>query len=137
MGTRSYIAIANPSGGYSAIYCHWDGYPDYMGVMLRDNYSSKSKSRALINLGDCSSIKRNLAAVGLHNFDNPAVDVTLAYGRDRGEPATKAIRFETIKDLAQYAADAWAQYIYIFDGKRWHWNDSESAINGKPFTTLV
>lgn len=137
MGTRSYIAVANPKGGYSAIYCHWDGYPDYMGAMLRDNYSSKSKSRALINLGDCSSIKRNLAAVGLHNFDNPAVDVTIAYGRDRGEKGCKARQFETLKELAEFAGEAWAQYIYVFDGKRWHWNYCHAAIDGQPFKTLV
>lgn len=137
MGTRSYIAIANPSGGYSAIYCHWDGYPEYMGAMLRDNYASKSKSRALIRLGDCSSIKRNLAAVGPHSFDAPADDVTLAYGRDRNEPATKAQRFESIKQLAEYAADAWAQFVYVFDGKHWHWAQCGDAIDGKPLKTLL
>ena len=36
MGTRSFIGIANPKGDYSAIYCHYDGYPDYMGAMLRE-----------------------------------------------------------------------------------------------------
>jgi len=137
MGTRSYIAVANPKGGYSAIYCHWDGYPDYMGAMLRDNYSSKGKSRALIRLGDCSSIKPNLAAVGLHNFDNPAENVTLAYGRDRGEPACKARQFETLKELAEFAGEAWAQFIYIYDGKRWHWNYCDDAIEGQPFRTLI
>lgn len=137
MGTRSYIAIANPSGGYTAIYCHWDGYPDYMGAMLRDNYASKSKSRALVNLGDCSAIKPNLAAVGPHSFDNPAENVTLAYGRDRKEGGCKARKFETIKQLAESAADAWAQFIYIFDGKRWHWNYCDDAIDGKAFKTLI
>lgn len=137
MGTRSYIAIANPSGGYSAIYCHWDGYPEYMGEMLRDNYRSKGKSRALIRLGDCSSIKRNLAAVGPHSFNAPAPDVTIAYGRDRNQSDCKARQFETIKEFAEYAADSWAQFIYVFDGKRWHWAECSDAIDGKPFTTLL
>jgi hypothetical protein len=136
MGTRSYIAIANPKGGYSAIYCHWDGYPDYMGAMLRDHYGSKGKSRALIRLGDCSSIKRNLSAVGPHTFDAPADDVTIAYGRDRGETNCKARNFTTVKELAAYAADTWAQYVYVFDGKRWHWCECDKAGRG-PFQTLI
>jgi hypothetical protein len=135
MGTRSFIAVANPKGGYSAIYCHWDGYPDYMGAMLRDNYKSKGKARALIRLGDCSSIKPNLAAIGPHSYDNPAKDVTIAYGRDRGEKNCKARTFATVRELADYAANSWAVFIYLFDGKRWHWAECSEAARG-PFETL-
>ncbi|MEI2414370.1 hypothetical protein V8V50_10640 [Ligilactobacillus salivarius] len=38
------------------IYCHWDGYPDYVGAILRDSYQKPSKVDSLINLGEISSL---------------------------------------------------------------------------------
>lgn len=38
-------------GSYKSIYCHWDGYPEYNGLILFENYKDKNKVEKLINLG--------------------------------------------------------------------------------------
>lgn len=43
MSTRSYIVRKTDEG----VYCHWDGYPDYNGVILADSYSDDEKLRAI------------------------------------------------------------------------------------------
>lgn len=141
MATRSFIAIANPKGDYSAIYCHYDGYPEAngygVGYTLKTHYKSKGKARALIRLGDISSLHENIAAIGDHSFESPQPGVTVAYGRDRGEKGCKARDFATVKELAEYASQSWAEFLYIFDGKRWHWSEIQAAMAGKPFHSFV
>lgn len=141
MGTRSFIVTQNPKGDFTGIYCHWDGYPDGeqvgVGYTLQTYYKSKGKVRSLVRLGWISSLGQHLAAVGPHSFDKPQDGVTIAYGRDRGETDCKAVTYSTLKEMASHAADAWAQFIYVFDGKRWHWAPCDDAIDGKPFTTLL
>lgn len=34
MATRSTIGYETADGGYVGVYCHYDGYPDYMGPIL-------------------------------------------------------------------------------------------------------
>ncbi len=34
MATRSNIGIVNEDGSITGIYCHYDGYPEYVGKML-------------------------------------------------------------------------------------------------------
>ena len=41
MGTRSTIAIKNQDGSVTGIYCHWDGYVDHVGVMLKEHYNTE------------------------------------------------------------------------------------------------
>ena len=39
MATRSNTGIENENGRVSAIYCHWDGYPEHNGRILKEHYS--------------------------------------------------------------------------------------------------
>jgi hypothetical protein len=34
MATRSTVGYEDADGGYVGVYCHYDGYPDYMGPIL-------------------------------------------------------------------------------------------------------
>ena len=61
MGTRSTIAIEFADQSVSQIYCHWDGYLDNNGQILRDNYTDPFKVRELIDLGDFSSLRDTVA----------------------------------------------------------------------------
>lgn len=38
------------------IYCHWDGYPEGVGVALVNNFTDEDMVANLIAAGDCSSI---------------------------------------------------------------------------------
>ncbi len=57
MGTRSTIAIEFADNTVSQIYCHWDGYLENNGAILTQSYMDPFKVRALIDLGDFSSLR--------------------------------------------------------------------------------
>ena len=49
MGTRSSIAIKTEDG-IKAIYCHWDGYIDNNGRILKEHYQSPAKTVSYTHL---------------------------------------------------------------------------------------
>ena len=57
MATRSNIAYQRANGQVVVTYCHWDGYPEYNGVMLNEHYNNQSKAEELANQGYLSSLK--------------------------------------------------------------------------------
>ena len=60
MGTRSTIAIEFADNSVSQVYCHWDGYLENNGMILRTEYTDPFKVRALIDLGDFSSLRETV-----------------------------------------------------------------------------
>ena len=61
MVTRSFIARYNPdTNDYTAIYCHYDGYPTGVGLKLRDNYNTDASVNVLMKLGDISALRDTL-----------------------------------------------------------------------------
>ena len=58
MSTRCRIAI-NDGDSFRSIYCHYDGYPRYVGNVLLKYYNSKEMATKLIDLGDISCLLPN------------------------------------------------------------------------------
>lgn len=56
MATRSLIGIVREDKSVQVIYCHWDGYPEYVGVQLALNYKNAETIEKLLELGDRSSL---------------------------------------------------------------------------------
>ena len=54
MGTRSRIGIQLQDNSVLSVYCHYDGYPEFNGRVLRDNYNTVEKVKELIDGGDMS-----------------------------------------------------------------------------------
>ena len=69
MATRSRIGIENENGSVNSIYCHWDGYPEYNGKILKENYSDRDKVKQLLELGDISVLKEDLDKVEAYHRD--------------------------------------------------------------------
>jgi hypothetical protein len=57
MATRSLIGMKQDDGKIQVIYCHWDGYPEYVGLQLSLNYGEKETVQKLMDLGDRSSLR--------------------------------------------------------------------------------
>jgi hypothetical protein len=57
MSTRSRIGIENQDGTTTSIYCHFDGYISGVGKLLKEYYTTQAKVKALIKLGDISSLE--------------------------------------------------------------------------------
>lgn len=85
MSTRSTITATFANGQTQSVYCHSDGYPSYVGAILRRHYTGEDQLRALLALGDLSSLGENCTAPAGHSFDNPVPGHVVAYHRDRGE----------------------------------------------------
>lgn len=127
MSTRSLICKEQPDGSYYGIYCHSDGYLTYNGAMLVDHYSDAKKVDELLSFGDMAVLKQKTVPdpTRPHSFDynERQDDVSVFYGRDRGETNTEA-RIITIKDIM----NSWCNYLYVF-GKDGVWRYSY-ILNG-------
>ena len=55
MATRSRIGIELSNGSVLSAYHHWDGYPEWLGRILRTHYNTQDKVAELIDGGDMSS----------------------------------------------------------------------------------
>jgi hypothetical protein len=109
MGTRSTIAIQNADNTVTGIYCHWDGYVEHNGKILNENYTTESKVRELIALGDLSILGKTVGS--RQNFDAPVEGTCVAYGRDRNESDVSAATFDSYADLIEQMGQA---YDYLF-----------------------
>ncbi len=133
MGTRSFITIKHKDNTYSGVYCHWDGYPEHNGKILKEDYQARSKVVDLIDGGDMSSLKttntwdselmddENGNSVrnedGTYKYSNTR-DAQPLYYHERGETDEDTIypkHFKTYQQLYKYASGCCCEYIYTFD----------------------
>jgi hypothetical protein len=96
MGTRSTIALEYADGTIGQIYCHWDGYLDHNGKILRDYYTDPFKVRNLLDGGDMSSLSETVAGCSFY--------------AERGESCPQRM----YKDFAEFRKEAQGEeYNYI------------------------
>jgi hypothetical protein len=100
MATRSRIAIENQDGSVTSVYCHWDGHIETNGVILNNNYNTKDKVEALIELGNLSSLDKTL-------------ETTVAYARDRGEDSHQFNNIN-VEELFEDGFGDIVEYVYCF-----------------------
>lgn len=117
MSTHSAI-ITKIDNKYHGIYCHWDGYPDGVGKILKTHYQDSDKIHRLIDLGDISILGERVEPIGKHSYDTPEHGTTVAYHRDRGEDLQFSVG-ETIKDVLQYID---YDYYYVWENGSWYVN---------------
>ena len=55
MATRSRIGIQLQDDSILSVYHHWDGYPTWLGKILKSHYNTKEKVAELLDGGDMSS----------------------------------------------------------------------------------
>lgn len=135
MATRSAIGIKNEKGEIKAVYCHWDGYPEWVGKILVKHYETTEKVEELLALGYLSSLGERVKPNEneKHSFENPVRDVTVAYHRDRGEELNEARVFNTIDAVRAYFD--WSEYYYIFENGEWYVYTEKN--NGKPVKAVL
>jgi len=119
MSTHSIIAMQT-TDGHRSIYCHFDGYPEGVGAVLKAHYTEADKIRALMDLGDLSAIGPEIGEA--HDFNKHDAETgtdswCLAYGRDRGEKGTEAQEHEHDRDVIARMDDCGAEYAYLWDAE--------------------
>lgn len=110
MGTHANIGIRS-NGIITYIYCHYDGYVEHTGRILQNFYNSPEVAKALIELGDISSLGELFEKP---QEPNEELFYTEAYHRDRSEDyedtkARVAKSFEEFIDGEDFA------YLYNLD----------------------
>ena len=122
MATRSNIGIVNEDDSITAIYCHWDGYPEYVGKMLLNHYTDVDWIHMLMDLGDLSILSENMNPTGPHSFNNPQKGVCVAYGRDRGETGSDSRTFEDLGEFENFGSGV--DYQYLFEDGKWMYRNT-------------
>lgn len=130
MATRSTIALEFADGTVQMVYCHWDGYLSNNGKLLQEHWTDPFKVRDLIDLGDLSSLSKEIGVKHPFNnhfaFDTPEYrafrdqyrDMCLFYGRDRDEKDVESRKFANFKDYDENHQTEEYEYILRTDG---HW----------------
>jgi len=120
MGTRSFIAKKIDNQNYSAVYCHWDGYPSHNGKILKESYVDESKVDVLISNGDISSLESEIGEK--HDFDKRVENWTTFYSRDRGEEDVGAKTYTSLNELYKGAENHDAEYMYVYSDGVWYFS---------------
>ena len=100
MATRSRIGIELFDGSVLSAYHHWDGYPSWLGRILKTHYNTKDKVAELIDGGDMSSAWTNAG------FNNETVEQGPLYYSQRGDncpPRLDANRYDYLAEGEEYA----------------------------------
>ena len=138
MATRSNIGIVNSDKSISSIYCHFDGYPEYVGKLLLNHYNNVGIVNELLDLGNLSQLCEKLYSDNnSHTFDKPQKGVCVAYGRDRGEKSQEAIVFEDLGEFEDSASNCWADYQYLFDNGKWSYRNVNNTLGWRELTPAV
>lgn len=130
MATRSRIGIINKGEVVAdTVYCHWDGYPQYVGAVLKLYYTDVDKIKELISGGNLSSISKFIGEKhDLEKQDKYRAWCTY-YKRDRGEDGVDPQWLDTSK----FWGDSGEEYKYLFKvetGKR-----TKNRLNRKSQST--
>ena len=114
MATRSHIGKLLPDNSVKYIYCHYDGYPEHNGKILKEHYATEAKVNALLELGDLSILGEEIGEQqDFNNRDTHNSKWCLAYGRDRGEDNIEAKVAKDISDII------FQSYHYVWNGETW------------------
>ena len=125
MGTRSRIGIQLQDDSILSVYHHWDGYPSWLGRILKTHYNTKAKVSELIDGGDMS------VAWG---YDNQP-----EYYSARGENCPPSLM--TMNEYLDKNNNE--EYAYIFRNNEWvcydmnEFNDKDPEVTDIPEGALM
>ena len=120
MATRSRIGIELKDGSILSVYHHWDGYPEWLGKTLKEQYNSREKASELIDGGDMSSAWTNERWGDVNEYGGQMKEETAEYGpqyySQRGEDCPPRLD----ADLCEYLLpDNSEEFAYVFRNGEW------------------
>jgi hypothetical protein len=110
MGTRSRIGLELKNGSILSVYHHWDGYPEWLGRILKTHYNTRAKAAELIDGGDMSSAWTNAG------WNNETVEQGPLYYSSRGDNCPPRLD----ADLCEFLLpDNSEEFAYVFRNGEW------------------
>ena len=115
MSTRSRIGILLPDDSILSVYHHWDGYPEWLGVTLKEHYNKREDIAKLIDGGNMSSCYSD------NQYDEEKQEFVKNdpkpeyYGGDDERPRLS-------RNFTQFAFDSKSgeEYLYLFVNNEWN-----------------
>ena len=104
MGTRSRVGVMHGTVCKS-VYCHYDGYLEYTGKLLLDNYDSATANQ-LVALGDNSGVQNSLEGMNFYS--------------DRGETDVSWQVAHTFEEFLEQVDNCGGEYYYIMRDGEWY-----------------
>ena len=128
-GTSRNVGLEAPNGKVIAVYGHYDGYPEYVGKLLKKYYRNPSLVKQLVKLG-----KQGISTLGKkigkkHDFNMPydekeKLGYTTFYGRDRGESGNMSKTFKSREEYGKnVGSDIEFAYVWSVKDKKWYYFD--------------
>ena len=118
MATRALIGIQLEDESILGVYHHWDGYPQWLGKVLMEQYNTKEKVSKLIDGGNMSSCWSN----EIWGEKLPEGQFAPEYYTARGESLEDNAP-TLYKDLNKMCVDAdnnyGVEYVYHFVDGAW------------------
>lgn len=111
MATRSFIGKINKDDSITAVYCHFDGYPNHVGRILTESYITESQVDSLLAGGDMSTLDHALAQCEFY--------------KDRGETDTKSCTYNSFDQFLYEGKNSWVEYFYLFNHDFWSCYDND------------
>ena len=108
MATRARIGLRLADDCILSVYHHWDGYPQWLGVHLRQKYRTKAQIAELLDGGDISCIDSDT------DWNLERVENHVQYYNDRGEKTEP--RLDTC--VEDYLVNG-EEYAYLFENNQW------------------
>jgi len=128
MATRSRIGIQLKDNSVLSVYHHWDGYPEWLGRILKTHYNSREQAAELIDGGDMSTCWTNERWSGVNEYGGQMKEETSEYGpqyySQRGEDCPP--RLDDIFEFLDKKNNE--EYAYI-----WTVNDEWKAFDMNSF----
>ncbi len=136
MSTRSTISILRIDNTIESSFAHWDGYMSHNGAILFLHYSDPEKVKSLISFGSVSTLAKEVFPKGKHSYDNREENITVFYGRDRGETDCQSSKFDNISDFVKNNDFQEFDYTYKEKNNKWYLFEP-STLTFKPLRGLV
>ena len=118
MATRARIGLELKDGSVLSVYHHWDGYPEWLGRILKTHYNTYDKVAELIDGGDMSSCWTE----SRWDSETKAQEYGPQYYSQRGEdcpPRLDANKYDYLAEGEEYA------YLYTLNGEWVCYNRNE------------
>jgi hypothetical protein len=120
MATRSRIALQLGEDSFLSVYHHYDGYPQWLGVILRQKFNTREKVAELLDGGDISCIDSDT------NWKRESVEEHVLYYNARGEDTEPRLDL-TLEDYLENGEEY--AYVYTLDHE---WICYELPYQGNP-----
>jgi len=114
MATRSMISMVRSDGTVRAVYCHWDGYPAWVGAVLHRHYNTLELLNALLAKGDLSSLDKTLE-------ESKFTDTYKYLNEDGSEDLLDAPAMDFFNDIeaVDYYESMWCEWFYKYEDGIW------------------